>query len=303
MSKIPVLKLGDQVELIAPASRCKLERLEQMRELLMSWGLKCLIRSEIFSDDLLCANSDENRAKFLYEALTNAENKAVISVRGGYGSMRLFSYLPKKFPAICQDKLFIAMSDVTALNLHFLQKQQIPVIHGSLAPDILTMESLNVYRALLFGDVNEISFPAIPVNKAAQFLQGKVETYLVGGNLTLVHTSIGTAWEIEGKGKLIFLEEVNERGYRIDRMLDHLKQSGVLDNIIGIILGDFILGMEPNGTSLIQPVLERFANSLEVPVFRIHGVGHGSTNLPLPLGTKATLNKKEHFSLVISRND
>lgn len=89
--------------------------------------------------------------------------------------------------------------------------------------------------------------------------------------------------------KLFFLEEVGERGYRVDRMLEHLRQAGIFNNAKAILLGDFIGGQEPDGSSLLEPVLERFAKNCEIPVVKLEGLGHGPINFPLPLGTMTQL--------------
>lgn len=118
MKKLPVLKPGDSIEIIAPASRCTDKRLHELKELLQSWKLNCIIDKNIFGDDLLCANTDEIRFNLLKNALLREDTKAVICARGGYGSMRLIPDLSMITPPELE-KLFIGMSDITALSLFF----------------------------------------------------------------------------------------------------------------------------------------------------------------------------------------
>lgn len=299
MQKLPTLNPGDSVELIAPASRCSDKHLNDIKELLTSWGLDCIVADDIFGVDLLCANSDAHRFNSLKKALQNPKTKAIICARGGYGSMRLIPDLAKIQPTQSA-KLFVGMSDITALNLYFQQEWKWPTIHGALALDKFSAESISKHKSFLFGENELVEFIGIPMNALAA-KNHAVETTITGGNLCLVQTSIGTVWQMQGQNKIIFLEEVSERGYRVDRMLEHLRQVGIFKDAAAIVFGDFLEGKEPDGSSLVNPVLERFAKSCEIPVVRIAGVGHGHTNFPLPLGTNAKLQLGNDIKLISYR--
>jgi len=296
MLNTPVLKRGDSVEIIAPASRCTDKRLIELRELLESWDLNCIVDNTIFGDDLLCANSDEVRFRLLKNALQNPETKAVICARGGYGSMRLIENLSTITPP-SSPKLFIGMSDITALHLYLQQQWQWPSIHGAITKDLSSPESIASVKAILFGEIEQVRFNAKPLNELAK-KNHTINASITGGNLCLIQASIGTLWQINGKNKIIFLEEINERGYRVDRMLEHLTQAHVFKDAAAIVLGDFIGGEEPDGTSLINPVLARFAQSCDIPVVQIEGVGHGYINFPLPFGIDTTLKLGNEVELI-----
>lgn len=299
MQTLPILKYGDCVEIIAPASRASTERLSDLKELLSSWKLECLISENIFGEDLLCANSDEIRFEILKTALLRPETKAVICVTGGYGSMRLIPCLNKINPPL-NPKIFIGMSDMTALNLFLQQQWQWPIIHGALIKKRFSPESIAALQSILFGQIDEIVLNGLPLNSAAE-KNTHIEATVIGGNLSLVQTSIGTLWQMNARNKIIFLEEVRERGFRVDRMLQHLKQANIFNNAAAIMFGDFILGDEPNGTSLLAPVLKRFAEQSDIPVIQVQGVGHGFVNFPLLLGTKTKLQMGNKIKLVCSR--
>lgn len=299
MYKLPILKSGDSVEIIAPASRCSSERLTDLKELLLSWQLNCIIDKDIFGNDLLCANSDKIRFRSLKNALQNPVTKAVICVRGGYGTMRLIPALSKITPPV-SPKLFVGMSDMTALLLFLQQQWQWPTIHGAAAIDKFSPESITALKSILFAEVDQVEFLGLPLNKPAE-KNRIIETTVTGGNLSLVQTSIGTIWQLNGHNKIIFLEEVGERGYRIDRMLEHLQQATIFKDAAAILFGDFSEGKEPNGSSLVKPVLERFAQNCAIPVGQIAGIGHGHINFPLPLGTEAKLTLGSRIHLVCSR--
>ena len=299
MQQLPRLSIGDKVELIAPASRCSDKELADLQELLNSWGLECVVAPDIFGDDLLCANNDANRFEHLKNALQNKETKAVICARGGYGCMRLIPQLsslgkPKEL------KMFVGMSDVTALQLFMNQEWGWPVLHAALWPGKFSPESTEAVKSFLFGAKPEVQFNGVPLNKEAR-KAGLIKAPITGGNLRMIQSGIGTNWQLNAKGKMVFLEETGERGFRIDRMFEQLKQANILAGAKAIILGDFINGNEPNGTSLIQPVLIRFAEQLEIPVVQINGIGHDFTNMPLPLGTQASLQLGNSIQLNLPR--
>lgn len=294
MQELPVLKPGDTVEVVAPASRCSPEQLSDIIKTLESWGLRCLVDQAIFGDDLLCANSDEHRFKFLKNALLRPETKAVICARGGYGSLRLIPELAKILPPD-RCKLFIGMSDITALNLYLEQQWKWPVVHAALAIGKFSPESHEKLKAILFGEINEVVFQGQILNEWYKKTEETtvISAPITGGNLSLVQASIGTAWQLNAANKIVFLEEVNERGYRVDRILEHLCQANLFAGAKAIVLGDFLEGKEPDGSSLIDRVLERFAKTrCKLPVIRIEGVGHGYHSFPILFGTQATLQIK-----------
>lgn len=299
MQKLLHLKPGDYVEIIAPASRCTEQRIIDLKELIHSWQLECILDKDIFGDDILCANSDEKRFKFLSHALLNPKTKAIICVRGGYGSMRLIPALSKITPPATA-KILVGMSDMTALHLYLQQHWQWPTIHGAAAIDKFSMESINTLKSLLFGEIKQVEFAGIPLNLSAE-KNHLIESSVTGGNLTLVQTSIGTIWQLDGRNKIIFLEEVGERGFRVDRMLEHLQQATIFKDAAAIVFGDFINCLEPNGSSLIKPIVRRFAENINIPVVQIEGIGHGPTNFPMALGTEAKLQLGYQTKLICYR--
>lgn len=296
MNPIPTISPlvpGDQVEIIAPASSCSEMRLNKLVTLLESYQLKCHVDENIFGEDLLCANTDVYRFKALERCLFSSDIKAIICARGGYGSMHLLPYLAD-LPRPPQWKWFVGMSDITALHLHFNQKWHWPVIHGTMSCDVASLESIQAVKSILFGEVAQVIFQAQGNNKAAQQTH-LIKAPIVGGNLCLVQASLGTPWQINTKNKIIFLEEVSERGYRIDRMLEQLKQAGIFKDAAAVVLGDFLNGDEKEGGSYVEPVLSRFAAESMIPVVRIQGAGHGYVNTPFCLGVTATIQCSDNL--------
>jgi muramoyltetrapeptide carboxypeptidase len=299
MQKLQPLKPGDRVELIAPASRCTSARLEAIKTLCESWGLVCVIEPSLFGDDLLCANDDEARFNAFRHALLREDTQAIFCVRGGYGSARLIPALMgvSKPPV---HKLFVGMSDITALHLYLQQAWDWPVILGCAAPDQVSDASIQSLKSILFGETAQVQRVGVPMNASAREELSINAPCVTGGNLCLVQASIGTPWQMQGADKIIFLEEVGERGYRIDRMLEHLRQAGLFNRAKAIIFGDCIEGEEPDGSSLIDPVLQRFASHCDIPVVRMEGIGHGHTNWPLVLGARTTLHLGETVQLHVN---
>lgn len=296
MEKMPVLKCGDTVEIIAPASRCSDQQLSEMKELLESWQLNCIVKQDIFGSDLLCANTDEARFKHLAHALQNAESKAIFCARGGYGSMRLIPKLTQIDKPV-SPKILVGMSDITALQLYLQQQWGWPIIHGAAAPDRFSPESIASLKSLVFGAVKHIEFPGLmPLNQYAQ-TNRIINSTLTGGNLSIIQAGIGTRWSIDARDKIILLEDIGERGYRVDRLLEHLFQANILQHAAAILLGDFLEGKEPDNSSLIHPVLSRFAERCTVPVVQIKGIGHGRNNMPIPFGTSTKLQLGNEIKL------
>ena len=297
MKKLPILKQGDFVEIIAPASRCSDSQLNLLKKLLESWQLNCIVKEDIFAEDILCANTDEMRFHHLKNALYHPETKAIICARGGYGSMRLIPKL-MELNEPETSKLFVGMSDTTCLQLYLLQQWGWPIIHGAAAPDRFSQESIASLRSLVFGELAEVRFTTTPLNKHAQKNE-VIQSSITGGNLAIIQAGIGTSWQLEGGDKIILLEEISERGYRVDRMLEHLQQANIFKNAAAILLGDFLGGNEPDGSSLIEPVLQRFAEHCHIPVLRIAGIGHGPINFPIPCGMVAHLQLGEAAQLTV----
>lgn len=287
------LKAGDNVAIIAPSARCQDDILVAIQDLLTSWGLVAQIPEPLFGDDLLCSNQLAVRFDHLRAALINPAIKAIWSVRGGYGAMQLLPALETISKPI-SPKLVIGFSDVTAIHLYLQKNWQWPSVHGPSARQTALAEidqrSIQALHSLLFKTQSSLTYPVIPLNQAAK--QSKViHSTLTGGNLCLVQSSMGTNWQIYAAKKMILLEEVNERGYRIDRMFEQLKQAHVFANCDGVLLGDFTGGDEPAGKNFVKPVLQRFADESAFPVFQIAGVGHGKVNQPLLLGTTCVIDQ------------
>lgn len=293
MKSWQTLRAGDVVDVISPGSSSRPEDVAHALELLVDWGLKPRLSENNFAPHPFHSNEDKVRMQLLKKALLAKDSKVVWCLRGGYGANRLLPELSKlKKPA--NGKLLVGYSDITSLHLYLGNKWKWTSLHGPLLETLtggrLSPEQVEETRKVLFGEQVDVSFQLLPMNKAAAKIK-KVQAPVMGGNMVVITSALGTKFQPSFKDQFLILEEVGERGYRIDRMLTQLEQSGVLKGCKGIFLGDFLYGDEKDGSNFVNFALERFADETKIPVF--HGLqsGHGSWNRPIFLGTKSTLVK------------
>jgi muramoyltetrapeptide carboxypeptidase len=286
----------NHIHLIAPSYPILEEDVNRAKSYFETLGMQVTLPLNLLGEDLLCANTDEMRLTHLQRALDDPSADIIWLLYGGYGLTRLIPHLfqrekPKK------EKLFIGYSDGTALHVFLNQIWNWRSLHGSGALQVVkktvgaqTIEA-TVYMARegLSHYIPPILKPFNTQAREMSSLSGK----LIGGNLCILQCSIGSSWQLNPSGKILFLEDVDERGYRIDRMLMHLQQANLLEDVKAIIFGDFVKGIEPNGTSLVLPVLQRFAENVSLPVFYLPGCGHGDENFPLPFNVDVTFPVEE----------
>jgi muramoyltetrapeptide carboxypeptidase len=293
---------GDLIQIIAPASSSNYENLLKGAEKLALWGYRVKFSKDILKPELFLANSDEYRMKDLISALNDNEVKAIWCFRGGYGSLRLLPHI-KKTRQPKNKKLIIGLSDITSLQIGVQKFWNWPSLHTSLidriAQDKLDLENLNEIRGVLDGTINKMKFENLtPINSAAKQKQ-TIKGTIIGGNLMVAVSTLGTPSQIESKGKILFFEELSERGYRIDRCLQQLKQANIFKNAKGIVFGDFTSCEEPNGESIIKEVIHNFSKDISIPVLSGIENGHGDKQRPLFFNTNSILNCGKNASLIV----
>lgn len=238
------------------------------------------------------ANTEENRARYLIEALTDDFYDVVWCLRGGYGSLPLLPYLkgvskPKK------QKCLVGLSDITSLHLFLNGFWNWPTVHASnLDRWVLNTIPKNVLTELnsvVRGESELSTCKNIkPVNELAKKLKS-VKGVITGGNLVSLTSHLGTPFETSFKNRFLFIEEIGERAYRIDRCLTQLKLSGVLKGCSGILLGQFTSCNEPDGRKLWTWVVKEWAKDLGIPVYSGVPSGHEIHQWPLSFGTPAEI--------------
>lgn len=289
----PFLRPGDLVAVVAPSSPVDPSRLKRGLGAIRRMGLGVLEAPHLYDRWGYLAGRDKDRAAALQEMFLRDEVKGIFCARGGYGAGRILPYLD--FTLIRRHpKVFVGSSDVTVLHLALTQRAGLMTFHGPMVEvdlarrnNPLTHRSL---RALLVdGNVFEGTI-------AGRFLsrRGPITGELTGGNLSLITFSLGTPFAIETKGKVLFLEEVNEEPYRIDRMLTHLKLAGKLHGVKGIVFGPMV-ACKPRArrrSFSVSDVLARFAGEEDIPCFATFPSGHGRENVVLPMGGWITLEAR-----------
>lgn len=296
------LKKGDIVDVVSPGFASTPDEVESARRFLLKWGLQPRIPRNLIQKHFLHANSDEKRFGFLKDALYAPDSKIVWCLRGGYGSNRLLPRLDEvKKPK--QQKLLVGISDITSLHVYFEQKWKWPTLHASLldrmgsgkVPPKIEKETMD----LLFGRKNAVEFKKLrAMNKAAENVK-TLKTSVVGGNLVVLQSTLGTPYQLNTDNKLLFVEDLGERGYRVDRIFEHFLQAGLYKKCHGIIIGEFLGGQESDGKVLWPQVFKSWSARLDIPVFSGMEAGHGIVQRPVPFLTKAVLQGGKKGSLVI----
>lgn len=302
MSHWKFFKENDIIDVIAPGYPSKPHELEGARDFLLKWKLQPRIPKDIIKPHFLHAHEDEQRFSFLQAAIEAPDSQVIWCLRGGYGSNRLLPMLAKlKKPK--KPKLLIGISDITSLHTFFVQKWNWTTLHGSLLDhlgrDLLPKKYELELHDILFGKRIHVEFKKLkPLNDYARKIK-KINSKVVGGNLTVLQSTLGTPWQIDAKKSLLFVEDLGERGYRIDRMFEQFRQAGIFNKCHGLILGDFIGGLEPNtNKNNFKLVFNRWARDLEIPVFQGLESGHAVVQRPLPFNSHCSLsllNGKGHL--------
>ncbi len=287
----PFLKPGDTVAIVAPSGVLNNRNLEVERSkaILESWGLNVVIGKHVFSKNGHFAGTDDQRCEDLQKALDNPSIKAIWAARGGYGTVRILDKLDytqfKKHP-----KWVIGYSDITALHcqIHNLGYETIhAMMCTSLTKDEKEVkEAIDTFKDAIFGKQLSYELKGSAYNKT-----GTVTAPLVGGNLTMLHAMLGSDTTIDTSGKIIFIEEVGEYVYHIDRMLQSLKRAGYFDNCRGILVGDISkirANDQPFGRTIEQVFLDIVADK-NIPVAFNMPAGHEKDNRAIILGANVTM--------------
>jgi len=291
MIKPKALNPGDTIAIVAPASPPAKIELEQGLKRLQRMGFRIRHHPQIHQAKGYLAGDDETRSSQINQYFADPEIKAIFCARGGYGSLRL---LDKLDPLLIQKnpKIFMGYSDITSLLLYLQARCSLVVFHGPMvATDLNRRLSPSVERHLLRvlstpEGIGEMRPSGIKVLKP-----GSARGILTGGCLSLITLSIGTPWEIETEGKILFLEDSGEPAYRIDRMLSYLRLLGKFDKIRGLILGRGIQH-GPGGREVSRLLLEIFKER-SLPIIYNFPAGHSRPNYVLPFGIVIRLDADE----------
>ena len=292
MNRIPYLKQNDKIAIVATARKISAEELDFAIKTIKAWGLQAVLGKNIYAIENQFAGSDKQRAEDLQWAINDDSIKAIIIARGGYGTIRIVDAID--FTKLkTNPKFIIGYSDVTVLHSHIHNHIGVPTLHATMPINFnKNAEAVETLRKCLFGEKVSYQFEANPLNKT-----GEVNGVLIGGNLSLLYALSGTASDIDTKGKILFLEDLDEYLYHIDRMMLNLKRSGKLTNLKAIVVGGFTDMKDntiPFGKTAEEIILEA-VKEYNFPVCFNFPAGHIDRNLALCFGKKV--------SLQISRNN
>ena len=296
------LKSGDLIGLISPASSPHdLTRINKSVEYLEKIGYKVEVGKNVGLVNGYLAGSDKQRLEDLHDMFRNKNVKAVFTLRGGYGSARLLDKIDytliKNNP-----KIFVGYSDINALQMAFYTKCGLITFAGPMAAvdfyDEISPFTEELFWRIVSSDkkIGRIENP----NKEKIFVlnKGRAEGRLLGGNLSILTSLMGTDYFPKLKDSILYFEEINEPPYRIDRMFNHLRLSKMLKGIRGIILGRFVDCYETDtekATLTLNEVVLDYFNSVKMPVVYNFKHGHIKDNITLPYGIKCVLNASRDF--------
>jgi muramoyltetrapeptide carboxypeptidase len=289
------LQKGDMVGVIAPASPPNMEKLKRGIHFIKKLGLDVKLGSHLEKRMGYLAGTDEERLEDFHEMFANNKVKAIICARGGYGTARFASMIDyeliKKNP-----KIFWGYSDITFLHTAIHQKTGLVTFHGPMLGSDLGEEKVDPlskqYFQQLFG--TQIITYTNKISPLEVLVEGVASGPIVGGNLSILTSTLGTPFEIDTSGKLLLIEDVNEEPHVIDRMLNQLNMAGKFNNISGFLIGDFHNCSSRSEMAIsLDEIINHYVNLANKPAIKGFKIGHCSPHISIPLGVCAVLNTFE----------
>ncbi|GGJ91763.1 putative murein peptide carboxypeptidase [Lentibacillus kapialis] len=284
---------GDTIGITAPASPADIQKIRQAIPFFEQMGVHVKLGKTIHLRYGYLAGTDTERLADIHNMIVDDSIKAIMFARGGYGTARIADNLD--YQLIEQHpKIIWGYSDITYLHTAIRQITGLTTFHGPMpASDIADSDfddlSASMFRQLLEPATLHYSEAISPLRV---MVPGQAVAELVGGNLSLLISSLGTPYEIDTQGKLLLLEDIGEAPYRIDSMLNQLHLAGKLDAAAGIVIGDFAEAEPPEGKSSLslEQVFHDYFSGLRCPVMAGFKIGHCFPHFSLPLGEKAVMN-------------
>ena len=284
----PSLKKGDCVCILSTARKITLSEITPAIQTFEQWGLKVIIGDTIGIEDHHYAGTDAQRLMDFQKALDNPTVKAIICARGGYGTVRMMDDI--NYDEFMKNpKWVVGFSDVTYLHTHISNNIGIQCIHSIMPVQFLksTPQAIETLRCELFGEANNFILDPHPLNRA-----GTSEGILIGGNLSILYSITGTRSGINTFGKILFIEDIDEYRYHIDRMMINLKRSGKLHNLAGVIVGSFSEIKDnpiPFGKDAYEIVAEHL-HQFDYPVCFGFPAGHIADSRAIAIGKTYKMN-------------
>ncbi len=298
----PALVPGDTVALVAPCGICEEDDARRFADSLTAAGFRVVVEPEIHERrHRYLAGTDDERAAELDRAIRDPSVRGIFVLRGGFGLTRILDRID--YDALRRDpKVIVGYSDVTGLHVAAGRRARLVTFHAPMASVVKAVGedpsfAEQSYRDMLFLEpaAPRRMIPLPEGERPTTVTGGRCTGRLVGGNLSLIAATIGTPYALDAKGCVLFLEDVNERPYRVDRLLSQLRLAGVLDGLAGVVVGRFTCDeyegekKEQDEREQREVVLE-YCRALGCPVVADFPCGHVRNNVTLPLGARVTLD-------------
>jgi muramoyltetrapeptide carboxypeptidase len=295
----PIVK-GDTIGIVAPSYSPRVGWLTRGIKALERAGYGVLLDPEISTLRRFAREEDQRRAENFMGIWLDPRVKAVIGGTGGYGAVRMIPYLdPKIFEN--NPKSFVGYSDITALHLWLMRCAQLRVFHGPTVDDLIPSARDPTMVSLLAALTTARPSAKIGRDMARAAKPGRAVGRLVGGNLSLVQQSIGTPYEVDTRGAILFLEETRDPMSVVDERLVHLRASGLLPQVRGIVFGQ--LSLDRSEEDEFEDFVLDLVSDLDVPVLMDFPAGHEVPNLTIPLGTEVEIVAEESTGWIVYRED
>ena len=278
----PYLQKGDRVAIVCPAKKLP-KPMHDAIALLQSWGLEVVLGETVTAGYHQFAGNDALRAQDLQQYINDDSIKAIFAARGGYGTVRIIDLVD--FSRLTtHPKWIIGFSDITVLHAHLYRNYDLSTIHGQMPINIpdATATSVETLRKTLFGEELSYQIAPHPLNRT-----GKAEGVLIGGNLAILISVLGSVSDYDYNGKILFIEDVGEYLYSIDRMMYCLKRAGKLKNLAGLIVGGFT-NLQDNDIPFgqtAQEIIKAAVEEYDYPVCFDFPAGHVSDNWAMVFGS------------------
>lgn len=280
------LVAGDKIAIVATARKISREELQPAIDEFKDRGLQVVTDELLFSSDNQFAGNDQVRAALLQQYINDDSIKAIISARGGYGTVRIIDAIDFS-PLNRNPKWLIGYSDITVLHSHIFNHSDIATLHATMP---INMQQHNINRQSVDALINVLMSDApLRYEVPSQLLnrEGEATGELVGGNLSVLFSLMGSSSEVDTEGKILFLEDLDEYLYHIDRMMQALSRAGKLRNLAGLIIGgmsDMRDNPVPFGHNAPEIISQH--TQYKYPVAFGFPAGHEAVNLPLIMGAK-----------------
>jgi muramoyltetrapeptide carboxypeptidase len=297
------LKKGDIVGVIAPASPPNQEPLQKGIRHLEELGLDVKIGRSVLKKYGYLAGEDRERIEDIHEMFKDRDVKAIFCACGGFGTGRIVSRLD--FELIRHNpKIFWGYSDITFLHTAIHQQTGLVTFHGPMLSSDIGLNDVHeatkeTFRQLFQTEDIDYTYDK---SKLETVVEGVASGPVTGGNLTLLVSTLGTSFEVNTKGKLLFIEDIDEEPYKVDRMVNQLKMANKFNEASGIIIGDFkncVPKKRERSLTLDEVLTEHIAGTGK-PVLKGFNIGHSSPSIAIPLGSRGTMNTFEHTLMIES---